>query len=199
MSACSELSRIQFCLVFTMNMQLLYVCKQGPWVWGTCLLVKHICPPCVLLSRLTSTPPVFSRPNWPCRSSWPRAWQLASCPAPLPHQLCAQWQLTHWLCATQWAPPPSSRPHSWALHCFGLLRGRCGPHTHPSSSPPTRDLTYFPFELHSCPFIKPYVLHQCDPYDKGHTQTMQPVLLKKETVHKPWLSLGHEAWELFLS
>lgn len=120
--------------------------------------VQVLCPHCVLLSLLTVAPPVFSRPNWPCRSSWPRAWQLASCPAPSPHQLCARWQLTHWLCATQWAPPPSSRPPSWALHCFGLPRGRCGPHTHPSSFLLTKDLTYFPFDLHPCSFTKPQAL-----------------------------------------
>lgn len=125
-------------------------------VQETCLLMKHTLPS--LCSSLTShhrPHPVFSRPNWPCRSSWPRAWQLASCPAPSPHQLCAQWQLTRWRCATQWAPPPSSRPHSWAPHCFGPPQGRCGPHTHPSSSPPIRDVTYFPSEHHTCPFTKP--------------------------------------------
>lgn len=97
---------------------------------------------------LTVAPPVFSRPNWPCRSSWPRVWQLASCPAPSPHQLCARWQPTHWLYAIQWAPPPSSRPPSLAPHCFGLPQGRCGPHTHPSSFLLTKDLTSFPFDLH---------------------------------------------------
>lgn len=109
-------------------------------------------------SLLTIAPPVFSRPNWPCRSSWPRVWQLASCPAPSPHQLCAQWRLTHWLCATQWAPLPSSRPPSWALHCSGLPQGHCGPHTHPSSFLLTKDLTCSPSDLHPCPFTKPQAL-----------------------------------------
>lgn len=159
MSAWSKLSGIQFCLVFSMNMysSASTMCANKGHEFGKRVCSLNIlCPPCILLSLLTITPPpVFTRPNWPCRSSWPRAWQLASCPAPSPRQLCAQWQLTRWLCAIQWAPPPSSRPHSWAQHCFGLPRGHCGPHTHPSSSPPTRDLTYFPSELHSCPFTKP--------------------------------------------
>lgn len=153
--------------------------------------LKVLCLRRVLLSLLTVAPPVFSRPNWPCRSSWPRAWQLASCPAPSPHQLCARWQLTHWLYVTQWAPPPSSRPPSLAPHCFGLPRGRCGPHTRPSSFLLTKDLTSFPFDLHPCPFTKPQALLQCDLHDKGRTQTMQPAWLTMERVHKSWCSGGH--------
>ena len=135
-----------------LSLYTVYACKQ--------LFGKHVCPlnmlnpHCVLLSLLTVPPPVFSRPNWPCRSSWPRAWQLASCPTPSPNQLCAQWQLTHWLCATLWAPLPSSRPPSWALHCFGLPLVRCGPHTRQSSSPPTKDVTHPPCELLPCPLYQ---------------------------------------------
>lgn len=125
------------------------MCKplwQHVWPAGVfCPLcpVWPLCPRC----PLTLAPPVFSRPNWPCRSSWPRLWQLASCPVPSPSQLCARWPPTHWLCATQWAPPPSSRPPSWAQHCSGLLRGHCGPHTPPSSSPLTEDFTCSPSDF----------------------------------------------------
>ena len=164
-----------------------FLYNNGEWAGEACFQVQVLCPHCALL---IVPPPVFSRPSWPCRSSWPRAWRLASCPAPSPSQPCAQWRLTRWLCATQWAPPPSSRPPSWALHCFDLLRGHCGPHTHPSSSPPTKDLTHFSFELHPCPFTKPQALLQCDPHNKGHTQTMQPAWLTMERVHKSWRSVG---------
>lgn len=115
------------------------------------------------------------RPNWLCRSSWPKLWQLASCPAPSPSPLCAQWPPTPWLCATQWAPPPSSRPPSWALHCSGLPQGRCGPHTPPSSSPLTEDFTCSPYDL-SLPFTAPQAPLGCQPHDRAHMQTMQPTL-----------------------
>lgn len=146
-----------------------------------CCVLPSLCPS---LASYRSPIPVFSRPNWPCRSSWPRVWLLASCPAPSPHQLCAQWLLTRWLCATRWAPPPSSRPHSWALHCSGLLRGRCGPRTHPSSSPLIKDLTGIPVKLWPCPFTKSKALVLVWPRNKGHIQTMQPTWLKMGRVHK---------------
>lgn len=131
---------------------------KGPCVWEACSPGNGVVPSLCSLLASRRPLPVFFRPNWRCRSSWPRVWQLASCPAPSPHQLCAQWQLTHWLCATRWAPPLSSRPHSWALHCSGLPRGLCGPLTPLSSSPLTKDLPNLLVEPPPLPFLLPLLI-----------------------------------------